>query len=101
MRLTMLGTGKALVTNCYNTCFVLSEEDRRILVDGGGGNGIQRQLKAAGFDWKKMRHIIGEIPPRLVRVGTGVIVAVCALLAVCLWLVRIDGERLFSLIFRV
>ena len=50
---------------------------------------------------EKMRHIIGEIPPRLVRVGTGVIVAVCALLAVCLCLVRIDGERLFSLIFRV
>lgn len=50
---------------------------------------------------EKMRHIIGEIPPRLVRVGTGVIVAVCALLAVCLWLVRIDGERLFSLIFRM
>ena len=50
---------------------------------------------------EKMRHIIGEIPPRLVRVGTGVIVAVCALLAVCLWLVRIVGERLFSLIFRV
>ena len=50
---------------------------------------------------EKMRHIIGEIPPRLERVGTGVIVAVCAVLAVCLWLVRIDGERLFSLIFRV
>ena len=47
---------------------------------------------------EKMRHII---PPRRVRVGTGVIVAVCALLAACLWLVRIDGERLFSLIFRV
>ena len=58
MRLTMLGTGKALVTNCYNTCFVLSEEERCILVDGGGGNGIQRQLLLAGFDWKKMRHII-------------------------------------------
>lgn len=50
---------------------------------------------------EKMRHIIGEIPPKLVRVGTGVIVGVCVLLAICLWLVRVDGERLFSLIFRV
>ena len=50
---------------------------------------------------EKMRHIIGERPPKLVRVGTGVIVGVCVLLAICLWLVRVDGERLFSLIFRV
>ena len=26
MKLTMLGTGNALVTECYNTCFVLSDE---------------------------------------------------------------------------
>ena len=27
MKLTMLGTGNALVTECYNTCFVLEENE--------------------------------------------------------------------------
>ncbi len=58
MRLTMLGTGNALVTHCYNTCFVLEEDGRHFLVDGGGGNGLIRQLALAGFDWKDMRHIL-------------------------------------------
>ncbi len=26
MKLTMLGTGNALVTECYNTCFVIEDE---------------------------------------------------------------------------
>ena len=26
MKITMLGTGNAQVTECYNTCFVLEEE---------------------------------------------------------------------------
>ena len=57
MKLTMLGTGNALVTECYNTCFVISDGDKHFLVDGGGGSGILRQLKHAGFDWKDMREI--------------------------------------------
>lgn len=58
MELTILGTGNAGVTECYNTCFVLSEEARNILVDGGGGNGLLRQFKNAGLKWQDMRHII-------------------------------------------
>ena len=42
MKLTMLGTGNALVTECYNTCFVISDGDKNFLVDGGGGSGILR-----------------------------------------------------------
>lgn len=58
MKLTMLGTGNALVTECYNTCFVLEEEDKKyFMVDGGGGNTILRQLKYAGIDWKDIREI--------------------------------------------
>ena len=53
MELIMLGTGNAMVTRCYNTCFVLSEKDDYFLVDGGGGNGILHQLKHAGIDWKQ------------------------------------------------
>lgn len=43
----MLGTGNATVTNCFNTCFVLSSENASLLVDAGGGNGILKQLKSA------------------------------------------------------
>ena len=53
----MLGTGNALVTECYNTCFVISNGDKNFLIDGGGGSGILRQLKHAGFDWKNIREI--------------------------------------------
>lgn len=45
MKLTMLGTGMATVTKCYNTCFALSEGERHFLVDGGGGNNILRILE--------------------------------------------------------
>ena len=27
MNITMLGTGNALVTECYNTCFILQEDN--------------------------------------------------------------------------
>lgn len=57
MELTMLGTGNALVTKCYNTCFVIKEGSEYLLVDGGGGNGILTQLKNAGIDWKDIRSI--------------------------------------------
>lgn len=42
-RITMLGTGSAFVTRCYNTCFVIDDDGTRLLVDAGGGNGVLRQ----------------------------------------------------------
>ncbi len=57
MKLTMLGTGMAMVTACYNTCFILEEEGESFLIDGGGGNGILVQLEKAGIDWKSIHHI--------------------------------------------
>ena len=45
MELIILGTGNATVTECYNTCFALKEDNRYFLVDGGGGNGILKILK--------------------------------------------------------
>lgn len=57
MKLTMLGTGNALVTECYNTCFVIEDNNQYFMVDGGGGNTILHQLKRAGFDWMDMREI--------------------------------------------
>ena len=57
MKLIMLGTGCALATECYNTCFVLQDGREHFLVDGGGGNGILTQLNHAGIDWKDLRTV--------------------------------------------
>ena len=57
MKLTMLGTGRAVVTECYNTCFVLHEEGRYFLVDGGGGIGLLSRLKSAGIKWNRIRDM--------------------------------------------
>lgn len=57
MKLTMLGTGNALVTECYNTCFVIDDGDKHFMVDGGGGNTVLGRLKSAGYDWMDMREI--------------------------------------------
>lgn len=45
----MLGTGNALVTRCFNTCFTLHSKGNVLLVDAGGGNGVLTQLERAGI----------------------------------------------------
>lgn len=57
MNLTMLGTGNTLVTECYNTCFILQENNEYFMIDGGGGSMILHQLKHADIDWKNVRNI--------------------------------------------
>lgn len=47
--LTMLGTGNAAVTKCYNTCFSIRNGEKLLLVDAGGGNGILSQLDKASI----------------------------------------------------
>lgn len=53
----MLGTGNALVTECYNTCFIISDGMNNFLIDTGGGNAILRQVKRAGFELSDIRNI--------------------------------------------
>lgn len=57
MKLTMLGTGNALTTECYNTCFLLEDQGQVFMVDGGGGNTILHQIRHADYDWRDLRHI--------------------------------------------
>lgn len=57
MKLTMLGTGEALVRECYNTCFVIEDNQKYFMIDGGGGSAILHQLQSAGFNWMDMREI--------------------------------------------
>ena len=71
MKLTMLGTGNALVTECYNTCFVIEDNGNYFMVDGGGGNEVLRRLKYAEIDLmdvhdifvthKHIDHILGVV----------------------------------------
>ena len=57
MKISMLGTGNAQATECYNTCFVLEEDGKRLLVDGGGGNTLLSRLRKVNYTWKDMREI--------------------------------------------
>lgn len=49
IELVMLGTGSAMVTKCFNTCFAMRSGDETFLVDAGGGNGILAQLEKANI----------------------------------------------------
>ena len=55
MELIMLGTGSAMVTKCYNTCFALRNNNEYFLVDAGGGNGILAQLEKAEINYKNIK----------------------------------------------
>jgi len=71
IQLIVLGTGNAMATRCYNTCFALQREDEYFLVDAGGGNGIFQQMEKAGIPFTAVHrmfvthahtdHILGVI----------------------------------------
>lgn len=48
MNVTFIGTGCAMVTKRYNTCFLLEDGNRKLLVDAGGGNEILVRLEKLG-----------------------------------------------------
>jgi ribonuclease Z len=53
-----LGTGNALATRCFNTCFAIRNSDGQMLmVDAGGGNGILRQLELAGIERTEIQDL--------------------------------------------
>ena len=57
MRLTILGTGNATVTKRYNTCFCLTNEEGRFLVDAGGGNRILQVLEESRIPLEEIHDI--------------------------------------------
>lgn len=60
-----------MVTDCYNTCFLLKSENDCLLVDAGGGNGILSAIKKSGIAWNSIKtmfithshtdHILGAV----------------------------------------
>ena len=52
----MLGTGNALVTKCYNTCYIFENENDYFMVDAGGGNTVLNQLEKVGINWKDVKQ---------------------------------------------
>ncbi len=57
VKLTMLGTGNAAVTRCYNTCFALQYAGESFLVDAGGGNTILAQLEKGEIPLQSIRNL--------------------------------------------
>lgn len=58
MKIQMLGTGNAMVTNCYNTCFMMEQSGEYLLVDAGGGNQILKKFKEIKVPFEHFHHMI-------------------------------------------
>jgi ribonuclease Z len=56
-KMIVLGTGNAMVTKCYNTCFAIYDGNEYILVDAGGGNRILALLEDTKIDVRKIHNI--------------------------------------------
>lgn len=57
-QLYVFGTGNAVVTHCYNTCFAIrNPEGEYFMADTGGGNGILRILEDMEVDMGRIHHI--------------------------------------------
>ncbi len=54
-KLRVFGTGHAMVTHCYNTCFAIERDGEYFLVDGGGGNRILGILDDQGIAPDRIR----------------------------------------------
>ena len=92
LSITMLGTGNATVTKCYNTCFVLQEKEDYFLVDAGGGNQILRILEEKGIclnrihdmfvthssQWHKSQNICMRFPSLIIFISSDTVSKVSA-----------------------
>lgn len=57
-KIIMLGTGHAVVTECFNTCFLLDcNNGESVLVDTGGGIGLLKQLNAASVNLSSIHDV--------------------------------------------
>lgn len=71
-KIIVLGTGGGLTRKCYNTCFLLQNDDKYLLVDTGAGAQILNQIEDSGvklnqihdifISHKHIDHLLGIIP---------------------------------------
>ncbi|WP_026882164.1 MBL fold metallo-hydrolase [Clostridium akagii] len=55
--INILGTGSAMVTKCYNTCFTISNGKEHFLVDTGGGNTILSNLEKLDIGMDQIHNV--------------------------------------------
>lgn len=55
--INILGTGCAMVTKCYNTCFTISNGQEHFLVDTGGGNTILSNLEKLHISISEIHNV--------------------------------------------
>lgn len=70
-KINILGTGSAMVTKCYNTCFTLSNDAEHFLIDTGGGNTVLSNLEKLDISINQIHnmfishnhndHILGSV----------------------------------------
>lgn len=56
-QITALGTGYAVATNCYTTCFTVSDGKEHFMIDTGGGNGVLTNLEKRNISYNQVHHI--------------------------------------------
>lgn len=56
-KIIMLGAGHGFVYNCYNTCFLLQNDDEYFLIDTGGSAHIVQNLEKLNIDLNKIHNI--------------------------------------------
>lgn len=82
-KLIVLGTGNALVTKCYNTCFAIYNGEEYLLVDAGGGNQILTILENKNIEINKIKNMI------LTHAHTDHILG-------AIWIIRIVAQNMIS-----
>lgn len=71
-KILVLGTGGGLTRKCYNTCFILQNDEQYLLVDTGAGAQILNQIQNANVNLndiheifishKHIDHLLGIFP---------------------------------------
>lgn len=56
-KLIMLGTGHGFVFDCYNTCFLMQNDDKYFLIDTGGGAHIVQNLEKINININQIHDI--------------------------------------------
>jgi ribonuclease Z len=56
-QLTALGTGFAIASKCYTTCFTISDGNEHFMIDAGGGNGVLTNLEKLNISYNQVHHI--------------------------------------------